>query len=167
MLVAASNPCQCGYLFDDEIECSCPPAKIGRYYHKIAGPVVDRIDLEVLVNRVPYKDLLDYGKNESSEKIKERVMKAVEIQKLRFKETPGCFNSRMGNREIRRFCRISSEDEVFFENAVKKLHISARAFFKILKVSRTIADLDNSADLKREHLLEAISYKNLYRNYKV
>lgn len=167
MLVAASNPCQCGYLFDSDIECSCPAAKIGRYYHKIAGPVVDRIDIEVLVNRVPYKDLLDYGKNETSENIKARVMRAVEIQKVRFKDSFVSFNSQMGNREIRRFCRINSDDEVFFENAVKKLHISARAFFKILKVSRTIADLDNSDGLKREHLLEAISYKNLYRNYKI
>ncbi len=165
MLVAASNPCQCGYLFDNEIECTCPVAKIGRYYHKIAGPVVDRIDIEVLVNRVSYKDLLDFGRNESSEKIKERVIKAVEIQKKRFKDSSVCFNSRMGNREIRRFCKISNDDEIFFENAVKKLHISARTFFKILKVSRTIADLDNSYELKRNHLLEAISYKNIYRNY--
>jgi len=167
MLVAASNPCQCGYLFDNEIECKCPSAKIGRYYHKIAGPVVDRIDIEVLVNRVPYKDLLDYGKNETSESIKIRVMNAVEIQKLRFKDSPISFNSRMGNREIRRFCKINSDDEVFFENAVKKLQISARTFFKILKVSRTIADLDNSPDIKRQHLLESISYKNLTRNYRV
>jgi magnesium chelatase family protein len=167
MLVAASNPCQCGYLFDNDIECTCPPAKIGRYYHKIAGPVVDRIDIEVLVNRVPYKDLLDYGKNETSRSIKARVMAAVEIQKERFKDSNVCFNSRMGNKDIRRFCKISSDDETFFENAVKKLHISARTFFKILKVSRTIADLDSSADLKRHHLLEAISYKNLYRNYKI
>lgn len=158
--------CQCGYLFDNDIECSCPAAKIGRYYHKIAGPVVDRIDIEVLVNRVPYKDLLDYGKNETSESIKTRVMTAVDIQKVRFRDSPVCFNSRMGNRDIRRFCKISSDDEIFFENAVKKLHISARTFFKILKVSRTIADLAESDDLKREHLLEAISYKNLYRNYK-
>ncbi len=128
---------------------------------------MDRIDIEVLVNRVPYKDLLDYGKNETSESIKARVMSAVEIQNMRFKDSSVCFNSRMGNRDIRRFCKISSDDEVFFENAVKKLHISARTFFKILKVSRTIADLDNSPDLKRTHLLEAISYKNLYRNYKI
>lgn len=167
MLVAASNPCQCGYLFDPDIECSCPPQKIGRYYHKIAGPVVDRIDIEVLVNRVPYRDLLDYGENESSESIKGRVLRAAEIQRRRFGDSGILYNSRMGNREIKRFCRISPDDELFFENAVKKLHISARTFFKILKVSRTIADLDASQELKREHLLEAISYKNLYRNYKI
>lgn len=167
MLVAASNPCQCGYLFDNDIECSCPPAKIGRYYHKIAGPVVDRIDIEVLVNRVPYKDLLDYGKNETSEAIRARVMKAVEIQKMRFSDSAVCFNSRMSNKDIRRYCKIGSEDEFFFENAIKKLHISARTFFKILKVGRTIADLAGSENIKREHLLEAISYKNLYRNYKI
>lgn len=166
MLVAASNPCQCGYLFDSEIECVCPPARIGKYYYKIAGPVLDRIDIEVLVNRVPYKDLLDQGKYESSEAIRGRVIKAADIQRMRFKDSATVFNSRMTNGEIKRFCRISSEDEIFFENAVKKLHISARTFFKILKVSRTIADLDSSRDITRHHLLEAISCKNLYRSYK-
>jgi magnesium chelatase family protein len=167
MLVAASNPCQCGYLFDEDIECTCPPKKIYKYYHKIAGPIVDRIDIEVLVNRVPYKDLVDYCESEPSSDIKTRVIRAVEIQKKRFNGSDILFNSRMSNREIRRFCKISSEDELFFEDAVKKMHISARTFFKILKVSRTIADLDNSQNLERRHLLEAISYKNLYKNYKV
>jgi len=165
MLVAASNPCQCGYLFDEDIECTCSPQRIYRYYHKIAGPIVDRIDIEVLVNRVPYRDLINYSESESSRDIKERVMAAAEIQKKRFSGTNILFNSRMSNREIRRYCKISSEDEVFFEDAVKKLHISARTFFKILKVSRTIADLDNSEKIERRHLLEAISYKNLYKNY--
>ncbi|MCL1834394.1 MAG: YifB family Mg chelatase-like AAA ATPase [Leptospirales bacterium] len=167
MMVAASNPCQCGYLFDEDIECTCPPQKIYKYYHKIAGPIVDRIDIEVLVNRVPYKDLIDYSESESSLDIKERVARAVEIQKRRFNGSNILFNSRMSNREIRRFCKISSDDELFFEDAVKKMHISARTFFKILKVSRTIADLDNSENLERRHLLEAISYKNLYKNYKI
>jgi magnesium chelatase family protein len=167
MMVAASNPCQCGYLFDEDIECRCPPQKIHKYYHKIAGPIVDRIDIEVLVNRVPYKDLIDYSESEPSLNIKERVARAVEIQKRRFNGSNILFNSRMSNREIRRFCKISSDDELFFEDAVKKMHISARTFFKILKVSRTIADLDNSENLERRHLLEAISYKNLYKNYKI
>ena len=167
MLVAASNPCQCGYLFDEDIQCTCPKQKIHKYYHKIAGPIVDRIDIEVLVNRVPYKDLIDYCDSESSSDIKARVIRAVEIQKKRFNGSDILFNSRMGNRDIRRFCKIGSDDEAFFEDAVKKMHISARTFFKILKVSRTIADLDNSQNLERRHLLEAISYKNLYKNYKV
>jgi len=165
MLVAASNPCQCGFFFDDEIECRCPSAKIGKYYHKIAGPVLDRIDIEVLVNRVPYRELLDDGRYETSDAIRGRVMQAVDIQKKRFRDSSTSFNSRMSNSEVKRFCKISSDDEIFFENAVKKLYISARSFFKILKVARTIADLDDSMEIKRHHLLESVSYKNLYRNY--
>ncbi len=166
MLVAATNPCQCGYLFDNEIECKCSESKIIRYYQKIAGPITDRIDIEVPVNRVSYKDLL-YNENsgESSEKIRERVIVACEIQKNRFEGTRILFNSRMSNRDIKKFCRIDPEDELFLENAVKKLNLSARSFFRILKVARTIADLETSDTIKRKHLLEAISYKNLQRNY--
>ena len=94
-------------------------------------------------------------------------MKCAEIQKMRFGDSSTFYNSRMSNNEVKRFCKISSEDEFFFENAMKKLCISARTFFKILKVSRTIADLDNSRDIKRQHLLEAVSCKNLYRNYQI
>lgn len=166
MLVAASNPCQCGHLFDDDIACSCSPNRVSMYFQKIAGPVVDRIDIEVLVNRVPYRDLMDKGKYESSQSIKERVMKAREIQRERFK-TDLTFNSNMSQKDIQNYCALSSSDEVFFENAIKKLNLTARSFFKILKVGRTIADLEGSKNIEKKHILEAISYKNLYRNYKV
>lgn len=165
MLVAATNPCQCGYLFDSAVQCTCPPAKVSRYYQKIAGPVIDRIDIEVPVNRVSYRDLLGSGGGEPSEKIRERVTAACEIQKRRFSGTKVLYNSRMGNREIKKFCRIDSGDEQFLENAVKRLNMSARSFFRILRVARTIADLDSSDEIKRKHLLEAISYKNLHKNY--
>jgi len=165
MMIAAANPCQCGYLFDTDIECTCPPAKVSRYYQKISGPIIDRIDIEVPVNRVSYRDLLESGGGESSEKIRERVIAACGIQKNRFSGTNILFNSRMGNRDIKKYCRIDPDDEQFLENAVKRLNMSARSFFRILKVARTIADLDSSAEIKRKHLLEAISYKNLHKNY--
>ncbi|HPF05289.1 MAG TPA: YifB family Mg chelatase-like AAA ATPase [Spirochaetota bacterium] len=165
MMIAAANPCQCGYLFDSDIECTCPPSKVSRYYQKISGPIIDRIDIEVPVNRVSYRDLLENGGGESSEKIRERVTAACEIQKKRFSGTKVLFNSRMGNRDIKKYCRIDPEDEQFLENAVKRLNMSARSFFRILKAARTIADLDSSDEIKRKHLLEAISYKNLHKNY--
>ncbi len=165
MLVAASNPCQCGYLFDSDVECTCPPSKVMKYYQKISGPVIDRIDIEVPVNRVSYSDLLDNGGGESSSKIRERVIAACDIQKKRFAGTRVLFNSRMGNRDIKRYCRIDPGDEQFLENAVKRLNMSARSFFRVLRVARTIADLESSTEIKRKHLLEAISYKNLHKNY--
>ena len=166
MLVAASNPCQCGHLFDDDIECSCSPSRVSMYFQKIAGPVIDRIDIEVLVNRVPYRDLMDKGKYESSGRIKERVEGAREIQRKRF-GSGLVFNSNMGQKEVQDYCSLSSRDEIFFENAIKRLNLTARSFFKILKVARTIADLDSSENIEKKHILEAISYKNLYRNYRV
>jgi len=167
MLVAAGNPCQCGYLFDEEITCTCSQQKISQYFQKIAGPVIDRIDMELLVNRVAYRDLVDNVQSESSASIRDRVMRACEIQRARFRDAPVRFNSRMSNREIRKYCRLDPGDEQFLESAVKKMNITARSFFKILKVARTIADLDSSEKIEKKHLLEAISYKNLNRNYKM
>lgn len=166
MLVASSNPCQCGYYFDPEIPCKCSPYKVRNYFQKIAGPILDRIDIEVLVGRVDYKDLLDKANEESSEAIRERVIKARKIQKKRFNGT-GFFNSRMSNAEIKKYCTIDPETERIFAMAVKKMNLSARSFFRVLKVGRTIADLDNSASIRKKHLLEAISYKNLQRNYDI
>ena len=165
MLVAAGNPCQCGYLFDEEIKCTCSQSKVSHYYHKIAGPIIDRIDMELPVNRVSYRDLVDNVQAETSAAIRERVMRACEIQAGRFRDSGICFNSRMGNRDIKKYCRLEPDDEIFFEAAIKKMRITARSFFKILKVGRTIADLDHSEAIRRKHLLEALSYKNLNRNY--
>ncbi|MFH0975203.1 MAG: YifB family Mg chelatase-like AAA ATPase [Spirochaetota bacterium] len=168
MLVASSNPCQCGYFFDPEIACKCSPAKVRNYFQKIAGPILDRIDIEVLVGRVEYRDLMNRGKGseESSESIRERVLKAREIQDKRFNDK-GIFNSRMSNADIKKHCKIDSETEGLFEMAAKKMNLSARSFFKILKVSRTIADLEAAESIKKSHLLEALSYKNLQRNYEL
>ncbi|MEJ5361162.1 MAG: YifB family Mg chelatase-like AAA ATPase [Spirochaetota bacterium] len=167
MLVASSNPCQCGYLFDPEIPCKCSPGKIRNYFSKIAGPILDRIDIEVLVGRVPYKDLLGKGNAESSEAVRQRVIKAREIQTQRFKgRTTNC-NGRMTSDEVKEFCAINAECESILELAIKRMNLSARSFFRILKVSRTIADLDNSDSIEKRHILEALSYKNLQRYYDI
>jgi magnesium chelatase family protein len=167
MLVASSNPCQCGYLFDPEIPCKCSPAKIRTYFSKIAGPILDRIDIEVLVGRVPYKDLLGKGNAESSSQVRQRVMKAREIQAKRFQGRSTTCNGRMTSDEVKEFCAINAECESLLELAIKRMNLSARSFFRILKVSRTIADLDNSESIEKRHILEALSYKNLQRYYDI
>jgi len=167
MLIAASNPCQCGHLFDDEIECNCSPLKRLNYFNKITGPVSDRIDMEVLVNRVSYDDLSQDFSSESSEAILERVRSARLKQEDRYCGRETRYNSRMTQDDLKSFCRLSAEDEAFFKKAVVKMALSARSFFKVLKVARTIADLEAVENIERKHLLEALSYKNLHRNYKV
>ncbi|MBN2401144.1 MAG: YifB family Mg chelatase-like AAA ATPase [Spirochaetes bacterium] len=166
MLVAASNPCQCGYFFDPEIPCKCSPHKVKNYFQKISGPILDRIDIEVLVGRVEYRDLMYKHSEEPSEVIRERVLKAREIQHNRF-NGKDIFNSRMSNADIKKYCKIDTDTESIFEMAAKKMNLSARSFFKILKVCRTIADLEASDSIKKSHLLEALSYKSLQRNYEL
>jgi len=167
MLVASSNPCQCGYLFDEEVPCTCPPHKARSYFQKISGPILDRIDLEVLVNRVPYRDLAEPGAQESSAAVRERVLRARDVQNSRYSKSSTSYNSRMSTEEMKRYCALESDSRVLMEMAVRRMSLTARAYFKILKVARTIADLDGSADLGKRHVLEALSYKNLQRNYAV
>lgn len=167
MLVAASNPCQCGYLFDTEIACKCSPTKVEGYFRKIAGPILDRIDIEVQVPRVPCGDLLDNARGEGSEAIRDRVCRAREVQRRRFAGGRTVYNSRMNNDEIKEHCAIDAESERIFEGAVKTMNLSARSFFRVLKVARTIADLAGSVSVGKGHLLEALSYKNLQRHYDV
>jgi magnesium chelatase family protein len=167
MLVAASNPCRCGYLFDADIPCTCPPRHVKSYFQKISGPIIDRIDIEVLVNRVAYRDLLDDTSCENSALIKQRITAAREIQAQRFGKSPTQYNSRMTQAEIREHCRLKGDAESALEAAVKKTNITARSFFKILKTSRTIADLAGSEIIEKNHVFEALSYKNLQRNYNI
>ncbi len=167
MLVASSNPCQCGYLFDPETPCTCSAQRVKNYFQKISGPILDRIDLEVLVGRVKYRDLMHSGSEEPSERIRERVYAARERQQNRFRRSRTIYNSRMSNEEVKEHCKIDAETEKIFETAVKKLNVSARSFFRILKVARTIADLAGKPGIEKSHLLEALSYKNLQRNYEL
>ena len=167
MLVAASNPCRCGYLFDGEIPCTCPAHQVKGYFQKIAGPILDRIDIEVLVGRVPCGDLLGGSDREGSEEIRKRVVAAREVQARRFAGSPTRYNARMTQEEIKEHCRLEPDAESVLEAAVRRTNITARTFFKILKTGRTIADLAGAAVIARGHVLEALSYKSLQRNYDV
>jgi magnesium chelatase family protein len=167
MLVAASNPCRCGYLFDGEIRCSCPPHTVQSYFKKISGPVLDRIDIEVPVARVPWRDLVDDRAAESSEAIRARVALARDAQKRRFAGGATRYNSRMTQEELKRHCALGAEARAILEQASVRMNLTARAFFKIIRVSRTIADLEGCGSIERKHLLEALSYKNLQRTYEL
>ena len=167
MLVASSNPCQCGFHFDPEIPCTCSPERVRGYFQKISGPILDRIDLEVLVARVKYGELLEPCDAEPSERIRERVARAREIQRRRQGNGTARFNARMTNDEVKEHCVIDHETEDLLENAIRRMCLSARSFFRILKVSRTIADLEGAGSIAKRHLLEALSYKSLQRNYEL
>ncbi|MFQ6615558.1 MAG: ATP-binding protein, partial [Fidelibacterota bacterium] len=163
-LVAATNPCPCGYAADPRNECTCSTQSIQKYMGRISGPLLDRIDLHVEVPAVDFTDLSDRRLGERSEAIRARVQKAREIQLERFREVDGRFcNAHMETQEIRRFCRIDEPGEKLLKNAMEKLGLSARAYDRILKVSRTIADLDRSAQIGPQHLGEGIQYRTLDR----
>ena len=165
MLVAAMNPCPCGYYNHPDKECTCVPGIIQRYLNRISGPLYDRIDIHIEVIPVPFKELSDSKQSEKSEKIRERVIAARDIQENRYKDIKGVYcNAQMSTKLLREFCRIDEQGKTLFKNAMEKLGLSARAYDRILKVSRTIADLDNSNDIKSEHLAEAIQYRSLDRD---
>ncbi len=165
LLVAASNPCSCGYLFEDDTPCVCHPSRVRGFYQKIAGPIIDRIDLEVLVNRVPYKNLLKRNEAESSAEIKKRVLAAAEIQRHRFRNSQTVSNSAMNTSEISRYCSLDDDLSAMAGKILVSRRLTARSWHKILKVARTIADLDSCENIRQKHLLEAVNYKNLQQNY--
>jgi magnesium chelatase family protein len=165
MLVAAMNPCPCGYYNHPEKECVCGAGVVQRYLNKISGPLLDRIDIHIEVIPVPFKELSEKKLSESSEKIRERVIKARNIQTERFKEHQGVHNNaQMNSKQIREHCKLSPEGMSLLKNAMDRLGLSARAYDRILKVSRTIADLSESPDIRVEHLAEAIQYRSLDRD---
>jgi len=158
-LIAAANPCPCGYKNDPNKECSCSVNQIRRYLGKISGPLLDRIDIIVNVMPVRTEDLSSKKEGESSKEIRERVLKAVEIQKERFKDYPINFNSQMSSSLVDRFVNIKPEAENILKTYTNKFGLTARSYYKILKVSRTIADLDNSKSVETKHIIEALNYK--------
>ena len=160
MLVAAMNPCPCGYYGDPTRECRCTPAVIQRYLGKISGPLLDRIDIQIEVPAVPYKELRAGEVAESSGDMLVRVERARAVQAER-----GCTNSRMPTRMVRRQCALDESGERVLEMSMRKMSLSARAHDRILKVSRTVADLDNSSNVSAKHVAEAIQYRSLDRNY--
>ncbi len=166
MLAAAMNPCPCGFFGDTTRECRCSPPQIQRYVSKISGPLLDRIDIHIEVPAVKYKELRSEAVIEDSATVRERVIRARERQLERFKAEKKIFaNAQMPTRLIRKHCVISADGEKLLENAITRLGLSARAHDRILKVARTIADLDAAADIEPKHLSEAIQYRTLDRTY--
>jgi magnesium chelatase family protein len=165
MLAAAMNPCQCGFFGDPLHQCACTPAMIQRYLAKISGPLLDRIDLHIQVPAVKYKDLADDERSEDSAAIRERILAARQRQSLRLAPFGQLCNSQMTPRTLRRFCKLDAECEKQVENAVTRLGLSARAYDRILRVSRTIADLEGCEKIFARHVSEAIQYRTLDRTY--
>lgn len=164
MLIASMNPCPCGFYNHPEKECSCPPGAVQKYLNKISGPLLDRIDLHVEVTPVPFSELSSTKKGENSSVIRNRVIRAREIQAQRFQGQAGTYaNAQMGSKLLKEICIINTAGQNLLKVAMEKLNLSARAYDRILKVARTIADLSESADIKTEHLAEAIHYRSLDR----
>ena len=164
MLVAAMNPCPCGFYGDPKKACRCSHQQILRYRNKISGPLLDRIDIHVEVPAVPYDELTSAKAGETSAAIRERVIKARNIQRNRFAGTPHTHcNAAMHPREIETHCALSTSNKDLIKQAVKELNFSARAYTRILKVARTIADLDGAEDIELPHLSEAVQYRSLDR----
>jgi len=164
MLVASMNPCPCGYYNHPEKECICPPGMVQKYLSKISGPLLDRIDLHVEVTPVNFNELASERLAEKSELIRERVIKARDIQIARFGSKPDLHaNAQMSPQMVRDLCKISEAGQTLLKKAMEKLGLSARAYDRILKVSRTIADLAGSDDIELEHLAEAIHFRSLDR----
>ncbi len=166
MLAAAMNPCPCGFFGDPTRECHCTPPLIQRYVSKISGPLLDRIDIHIEVPAVKYKELRSQHVAEDSNSVRQRVIQARQTQLKRYAEEKKVYaNAQMPPKLIRKHCTISAEGEKLLENAITRLGLSARAHDRILKVSRTIADLDGSAGIQPNHLSEAVQYRSLDRTY--
>lgn len=166
LLIAGMNPCPCGYYGQQTQQCTCTIPQIQRYLNKISKPILDRIDLHIEVSPVKFKDLTEKTKKEeSSKEIRKRVVKAREIQKLRFINTNILYNSQMNSKEIDKYIKLDDDLKKICELAFHKYKFSARSFNKILKISRTIADLENSENIKKSHLLEAIRYRTVDKKY--
>ena len=164
MLIGAMNPCSCGFYNHPSQPCTCAAGAVQKYLSKISGPLMDRIDLHVEVTPVPFSALNTTKTGESSAIIRERVLKARELQAVRFKEDEGVYcNAQMNSKLLKQMCAVNTVGQHLLKTAMEKLNLSARAYDRILKVSRTVADLAHSNDIKPEHLAEAIQYRSLDR----
>jgi magnesium chelatase family protein len=164
MLVASMNPCPCGYYNHPEKECTCPPGAVQKYLNKVSGPLLDRIDLHVEVTPVAFAELSQVQPGEDSETIRKRVIQAREVQARRFEKEQGIYaNAQMSNKSLKEICILDPVCQQLLKIAMDKLNLSARAYDRILRVSRTIADLEGSELILPEHIAEAIQYRSLDR----
>jgi magnesium chelatase family protein len=163
VLVAAMNPCPCGFLGDAKHACKCLPMQIERYMGRISGPLLDRIDLHLEVPAVAFQELSAQADGTPSAVMREQVSRARVVQQRRFGGGDGPLNSRMSTRQLRRFCQLDDEGRTLLKTAMEELGLSARAHDRILRVARTIADLAEAPAIKAEHVVEAISYRSLDR----
>lgn len=164
ILIASMNPCICGYYGSDK-ECKCSKESIRRYIGKISGPMLDRIDIQIEVNSVKYEKFNSKEDLETSSEIRKRVDLAREIQKERYKKYRIFSNSELTPKLMEKYCKLDKESKVIMENSFNRLGLSVRAYERILKVSRTIADMDNKENIEKSHILEAISYRSLDKKY--
>lgn len=165
MFVASMNPCPCGFYGSKEKQCNCTPQAISKYMGKISGPLLDRIDIQIEVTPVKYQKLETEEKQETSKQIRDRVNEARKIQQLRYEQYGIYSNSELTPTLIEKYCKLDTKCKTLLQNAFEKLGLSARAHSRILKVARTIADLDKKEQINASHLAEAIGYRNLDRKY--
>jgi len=163
MMVAALNPCPCGYYMDATRSCACSPTKIRRYLQRISGPLLDRVDIQIEVPRLARDDLLASANGEPSRAVRGRVERAREVQASRFADNGILCNAHMRPRDLRAHCPLADDVRTFLSRAIDQLGLSARAFDRVIKLSRTIADLDSAPDISLPHLAEAIQYRGLDR----
>jgi magnesium chelatase family protein len=164
MLAAAMNPCPCGYFGDTQRACSCSPQAVQRYLARVSGPLLDRIDLHVEVPAVRYRELSDGRLGEASEAVRERVARARERQRSRFAGRPGLHaNAHMRPRDLREFCRVGEGSDALLKTAITRLGLSARAYHRVLKIARTLADLEGREEIGTVQISEAIQYRSLDR----
>ena len=164
MLVASMNPCPCGYYNHPTRECVCAPGLVQKYLSRISGPLLDRIDIHIEIIPVPFEKMSELKESESSNEVRKRVVKAREIQELRFRDVDGVYcNAQMSSKLLRTYAQPDKEGSELLKNAMNRLNLSARAYDRILKVSRTIADLDDCENILPQHIAEAINYRNLDR----
>lgn len=157
IFISSCNPCKCGYFYEPGDLCSCSAGEISRYMKKLSGPILDRIDLKIEIKRLTENELLENSPRETSKEIRERVIKAREVQKLRFGNDK--LNGNMTRKDLEKFCKLDENTKEIMKMAIKNLNLSARSFDRILKVARTISDLDGSINIEKVHLLEALSYR--------
>src|SRR5437667_7958417 len=161
----AMNPCNCGYYGDPTRECKCTPPQIQRYISKISGPLLDRIDIHIDVPAVKVRELSAQESGEGSTEIRERVVRARQLQQQRFAGEPVYCNAQMPPRLIRQYCQLDAASQQMLERAIMKFGLSARAYDRILEVSRTIADLEGGERIAEQHISEAVQYRTLDRNF--